>query len=187
MDAISQCEQYAKEQGAQERNAPWRLFFRKEIFAPWHDPTDDSTATNLIYQQVVRGVKFGEYRCEKEEDLAMIAGQQYYIEYGSDINAERLMALLPNYIPDYCLSTGDKAIDKWAQLTVQALKKVSQSKQTARVAILRRQFDRYRAITYEIECLLVGSRRTLSTIPNSSGRYSFHDSTRLSAPPVMDC
>ncbi|XP_041979694.1 myosin-VIIa [Aricia agestis] len=123
MDAISQCEQYAKEQGAQERNAPWRLFFRKEIFAPWHDPTEDQVATNLIYQQVVRGVKFGEYRCDKEEDLAMIAAQQYYIEYAHDMNTERLYTLLPNYIPDYCLTGVEKAVDRWGSLVVQAYKK----------------------------------------------------------------
>lgn len=123
MDAISQCEQYAKEQGAQERNAPWRLFFRKEIFAPWHEPTDDQVATNLIYQQVVRGVKFGEYRCDKEEDLAMIAAQQYFIEYGTDMSMERLFTLLPNFIPDYCLTGIEKAIDRWAALVLQAYKK----------------------------------------------------------------
>lgn len=122
MDAISQCEQYAKEQGAQERNAPWRLFFRKEIFSPWHDPTEDPVATNLIYQQNVRGVKFGEYRCEKEEDLAMIAAQQYYIEFGNDMNAEKLYNLLPNYIPDYCLQR-DNAVETWHQLIMQAYKK----------------------------------------------------------------
>ncbi|KAI5704932.1 hypothetical protein M8J75_010185 [Diaphorina citri] len=123
MDAISQCEQYAKEQGAQERNAPWRLFFRKEIFAPWHEPTEDHVATNLIYQQVVRGVKFGEYRCDKEEDLAMIAAQQYYIEYDNDMNSERLLNLLPNYIPDYCLTNADKSLDRWATLIVHAYNK----------------------------------------------------------------
>ena len=57
MDAIFQCEQYAKEQGIQEKDAPWRLFFRKESC----DPGGDPTATNLIVQQVVRG----EYRCDQ--------------------------------------------------------------------------------------------------------------------------
>ncbi|KAG1715049.1 Myosin-VIIa [Nymphon striatum] len=131
MDAISQCEQYAKEQGAQERNAPWRLFFRKEIFSPWHNPTEDGAATNLIYQQVVRGIKFGEYRCDKEDDLSMIAAQQYYIEFGTDVNIERLVNLLPNYIPDYCLTGGEKSIEHWSNLVVNSLKKSYYHKEQA--------------------------------------------------------
>ncbi|KAM4047644.1 LOW QUALITY PROTEIN: unconventional myosin-VIIa [Anomaloglossus baeobatrachus] len=122
MDAVSQCEQYAKEQGAQERNAPWRLFFRKEIFTPWHNPTEDNVATNLIYQQIVRGVKFGEYRCEKEEDLAELASQQYYVDYGSELIMERLLNLIPSYIPDREI-TPSKNVEKWAQYIIAAHKK----------------------------------------------------------------
>uniref|UniRef100_A0A8C1WV52 Myosin VIIAb n=1 Tax=Cyprinus carpio TaxID=7962 RepID=A0A8C1WV52_CYPCA len=117
MDAVSQCEQYAKEQGAQERNAPWRLFFRKEIFTPWHNPAEDGVATNLIYQQIVRGVKFGEYRCDREEDLAELASQQYYVDYGSEVLPDRLLSLIPSYIPDREM-TPSKTVEKWAQMIV---------------------------------------------------------------------
>ncbi|ETE56930.1 hypothetical protein L345_17358, partial [Ophiophagus hannah] len=129
MDAISQCEQFAKEQGAQERNAPWRLFFRKEIFTPWHNPTDDYVATNLIYQQIVRGVKFGEYRCDKEEDMAELASQQYYVDYGSEMVLERLLNLIPSYIPDREI-TPSKTVEKWAQFIIAAHKKWRETPRT---------------------------------------------------------
>uniref|UniRef100_A0A3P9JH00 Myosin VIIAb n=1 Tax=Oryzias latipes TaxID=8090 RepID=A0A3P9JH00_ORYLA len=128
MDAVSQCEQYAKEQGAQERNAPWRLFFRKEIFTPWHSPAEDYVATNLIYQQIIRGVKFGEYRSEREDDLAELASQQYFVDYGSEILQERLLSLIPSYIPDREI-TSTKTVEKWAQLVISAHRKVLDTQQ----------------------------------------------------------
>ncbi|XP_077578551.1 unconventional myosin-VIIa-like isoform X1 [Stigmatopora nigra] len=121
MDAVSQCEQYAKEQGAQERNAPWRLFFRKEIFTPWHCASDDTVATNLIYQQTVRGVKFGEYRCDRD-DLAELASQQYYVDYGSEVLLERLLSLIPSYVPDREINSS-RTVEKWAHFIMAAHKK----------------------------------------------------------------
>lgn len=57
------------------------------------------------------------------EDLAALAAQQYYVEYGLDLNAERLVKLLPGYIPDTLLQ-GSSAVDKWTQMVINSYKKV---------------------------------------------------------------
>ncbi|VDK42367.1 unnamed protein product [Anisakis simplex] len=126
LDAISQYEQHAKEQGQQEKTAPWRLFFRKEIFTPWHNPKFDDVSTNLIYQQIIRGIKFGEYRSDKEEELASLAAQQYYIEHGAEMQVEKLEQSINSYIPEFELKkTKGSDQERWIQLILHAFRKVS--------------------------------------------------------------
>ena len=52
----------------------------------------------------------------------MIAAQQYYIDYGPDMQLERLQSLLPSYIPDACLQ-GGKSLNYWMQGVIGAHKK----------------------------------------------------------------
>ena len=35
-------------------------------------------------------MKFGEYRCDKQEDLAAVVAQQYYIEFGTEFSHVRV-------------------------------------------------------------------------------------------------
>uniref|UniRef100_A0A663M4E5 Myosin VIIB n=1 Tax=Athene cunicularia TaxID=194338 RepID=A0A663M4E5_ATHCN len=118
LDAISQCEQLVKERGTHERNAPWRLYFRKEIFTPWHNSQEDPISTDLIYHQVIRGIRFGEYRCEKEEDLVEIGAKYCYIQFGDSIHNELVQKALHDCIPVKQLKS--KPLEKWVSLITYA-------------------------------------------------------------------
>ena len=62
--------------------------------------------------------KFGEYRFEKDEKMAELAAKQYYIEFGTEIQASRIMPLVSSWIPDSMLK--EKSPSKWANLIVEA-------------------------------------------------------------------
>ena len=63
------------------------------------------------------------FRCEKSEDLAMLAAQQYYVDHGTDMNPGQLAEQITQYLPQFAI-TGDKPADYWHQLIMQAYKKV---------------------------------------------------------------
>ncbi|XP_059506948.1 unconventional myosin-VIIa-like [Stegostoma tigrinum] len=114
LDAISLCEQYVKRQGGHERHAPWHLLYRKEIFTPWHNSSEDPISTDLIYQQGIRGIQFGEYRCEKEEELVEIAAKHYCMKFGASSDPNKALEVVNVCIPEK-LRKG-KPPEKWCQL-----------------------------------------------------------------------
>uniref|UniRef100_A0A8B9KRV2 Si:ch73-194h10.2 n=1 Tax=Astyanax mexicanus TaxID=7994 RepID=A0A8B9KRV2_ASTMX len=114
MDAISQCEQEVKRKGGKEQHAPWRLYFRKEIFTPWHDCSQDSVSTELIYRQVIRGLKFGEYQCEREDDVVKLAMKHFFVQYGSDSSMENTKTVVQDCINSKLLEA--KSESKWVQM-----------------------------------------------------------------------
>uniref|UniRef100_A0AAQ5YI30 Uncharacterized protein n=1 Tax=Amphiprion ocellaris TaxID=80972 RepID=A0AAQ5YI30_AMPOC len=114
MDAISQCEQEVKKRGGQEQHAPWRLLLRKEIFTPWHNCKEDKISTDLIYRQVIHGLKFGEYQTEKEDDMVQLAAKHLYIQHGSDSHPDNVREAVQDCINNRLLEARSEA--KWTQM-----------------------------------------------------------------------
>ncbi|CRL00551.1 CLUMA_CG013811, isoform B [Clunio marinus] len=120
-DAISSCEQFAKEQAISERNVKWQLYIQKEMFLPWHNPEDDQIATDLIYSQIIKGINYGDYICTSEKDIAMIAALCYYAEFGSKYDKVIMLKKMPEYMPKAVYKPN--TIQEWEKLISAAFSK----------------------------------------------------------------
>ncbi|KAM8728243.1 unconventional myosin-VIIa-like [Acanthopagrus schlegelii] len=119
LDAVSQCEQEMTRQGKDEKNTPWTLSIRKELFTPWHDCSIDPISTDLIYRQVIKGIKSGDYISEKEDEYVHMAAQHYYIQFGSAFNKDNVQRVV-----DECIATQlieNKSMSRWIQLVSTAV------------------------------------------------------------------
>ncbi|KAL6047905.1 hypothetical protein STEG23_016344 [Scotinomys teguina] len=118
MDAVAQCEQLTQERGESQRQSPWRIYFRKEFFTPWHDSREDPVSTELIYYQVIRGVWSGEYNFEKEEELVELLARHCYVQLGATVKSDAVRELLPSCVPSKLYRT--KPPEKWASIVTAA-------------------------------------------------------------------
>ncbi|XP_061098661.1 unconventional myosin-VIIb-like [Conger conger] len=114
MDGISQCEQEVKRKGGEEQHAPWRLYYRKEVFVPWHDCRQDAVGTDLIYRQIIRGLKRGEYQSDKEDDFVQLAAKHFYVQFGADSREENAKKVVQDCITITLIEA--KSETKWVQL-----------------------------------------------------------------------
>nr|XP_015812974.2 unconventional myosin-VIIa [Nothobranchius furzeri] len=119
MDAVSQCEQEMRRQGREERDTPWHLSIRKELFTPWHDCSLDPVGTDLIYRQVITGIKSGEYVSDKEDEYVQLAAMHHFIRFGSELNRDDVESVVLECIPTTSIES--KSMTKWIQLITSAL------------------------------------------------------------------
>ncbi|KAM6918322.1 unconventional myosin-VIIb-like [Xenentodon cancila] len=119
LDAVSQCEQEMRRQGKEEKDTPWRLSMRKELFTPWHDCSLDHVSTDLIYKQVIKGIKSGEYTSEKEEEYVQLAAMHSYIRFGSAHTRENVRRVVEECITTTLIE--NKSMTKWIHLITAAL------------------------------------------------------------------
>lgn len=115
MDAISNCEQYMKEQGITDKSISWRLMLRKEIFTPWYNPGDCEVATELIFKQILAGVSSGEFRCKSEREVATFGALVYYAEHGNKLDPRLIAEVISKYLPEDLRTLGKKSVDKWTR------------------------------------------------------------------------
>jgi len=103
LDAVSLAEQYACSKKLSDPN-DWHLFLRKDLFAPTDNLSGDKVAIDLIYHQIVGGIRAEEYICEQQQMISIIA-KRYYIENGHEIKENLLRQVVQDSFPPYVLTT----------------------------------------------------------------------------------
>ncbi|XP_054889758.1 unconventional myosin-VIIa-like isoform X2 [Poeciliopsis prolifica] len=122
LDAVSQCEQEMRRQGREEKDTPWSLSIRKELFSPWHDCDQDAVSTDLIYKQVIKGIKSGEYVSEKEDEYVQLAAMHYFVRFGSqEPTTERVRSVVQDCITTTRIES--RSMTMWIDLITAELSK----------------------------------------------------------------
>lgn len=141
LDAVSLAEQYACSKTLNESGA-WHLFFRKDLFAPTENISIDKVATNLIYHQIVGGIRAEEYICEQQEMIKIVA-KRYYIENGPELQENLLREVIQASFPPFVLANSSE--DELVSNVKSAFYASSRVQERSNVEVVQQDIVRYAA------------------------------------------
>lgn len=117
MDAVALAEMYSKLQGGPERDPLFGFVLRREMFPPWYEPHTDAAERGLMYSQVCLGVRNEDYVTKSEKQLAKLTAKHYFVEFGPEMDLQRLSRVLPAWLPPSALAA--QSLDWWVRLVEQ--------------------------------------------------------------------
>ena len=96
LDAVSLAEQYTCSKKLSDPS-DWHLFLRKDLFAPTDHLSGDKVAIDLIYHQIVGGIRAEEYICEVRHETSdrPLRGGVYFF-FSTEISMRLLTIWLPS-------------------------------------------------------------------------------------------
>lgn len=87
---------------------PWRVAVRKVTFSPWSEP---SSNPELVYWQVIDGLRKGAYLCHGFDEMAGLLALRYAIEHGQTMDQVKLLSHVQQ---DRLASMVDRPSSQWA-------------------------------------------------------------------------
>ncbi|CAF1669087.1 unnamed protein product, partial [Adineta ricciae] len=101
-DTSSRLEMGQLHKGGEPRNIEINYIFCKQLFAPWENLDEDPIAVDLIYEQIINGIRSNIYTYDVDFDPAefiLLAVQHYYIMYGKDVEQEKMKQIILELMP----------------------------------------------------------------------------------------
>ncbi|XP_078379190.1 myosin-VIIa-like isoform X1 [Oculina patagonica] len=190
LDAVSLAEQYACSKKLSDPN-DWHLFFRKDLFAPTDNLSSDNVAIDLIYHQILGGIRVEEYICEHQEMINIVA-KRYYIEYGQEIKENMLRRVIQDSFPPFVLTS--IAEDELVKNVKASFNASSRVQERSHSQVVKQDIVRYAATNWlkEFSRIFDGYVSSGPKLPKAAVRLAFNSqglmvfsSGNLDAPPLL--
>ena len=128
------------QKGEDANNLDVTYIFCKQLFAPWENLDDDPVSIDLIYSQIINGIRANIYEYNPDVDpgeFVLLAVQHYYITFGKDVEEDKMKAVVQELLPAPFTNPVQNGDGKGSNKKIKPLMSEKQIDEIVRSAVLK--------------------------------------------------